>query len=230
MANTPLELYDCAYRLQYHEKKIQEAIKLYETIIREFPESNECGYAVIQLQKIKANDITGALKKSSSGAGPLLAVSFIVSCFAFLVAVIGILLLAQQLRMEHYRVTLAVAALGKMSYGKDESALKILDELKKISPRDVLPIELASDIDRRHEFGRTTAISPPPVSSPPRASDNVGPRDQTSTAAVAEAATVPVVKKLRPPERTKAPVAPKQAPTKKTKGLFIVDPDSLSFF
>ena len=34
MADTPLELYEEAYRLHYHDKKIPEAVRMYETISR----------------------------------------------------------------------------------------------------------------------------------------------------------------------------------------------------
>ena len=142
MANTPLELYEQAYRLQYHEKRISDAIKIYEAIIRDFPDSNECGYAVIQLQKVKAREITRALKKGPANMYPLLIVSFMSSFIALLVALVGVLLLFQQVRLEHHRTTLAMAALGKMYCGMEENALKILDELKGLSPKDPLSLEL----------------------------------------------------------------------------------------
>jgi hypothetical protein len=67
MAHSPLELYEEAYRLQYHDKKIHEAVKVYEAVIREFPDSNECAYSVIQLQKVKAGDIYESVEKNAFG-------------------------------------------------------------------------------------------------------------------------------------------------------------------
>jgi hypothetical protein len=149
MANTPLELYENAYRLHYHDKKIPEAIKVYEAIIRDFPDSNECGYSVIQLQKVKANDITKALKKGATTLYPLVIVAFMSSFIALLVAIVGTLFLFQQLRLEHHRSTLAIAAMGKMYGGKEDEALKLITEMKAFAGQDILVSELSSDIDNR---------------------------------------------------------------------------------
>ena len=56
--NSPLELYESAYKAHYIEGNIPEACRMYKTIIDEFPNSNECGYSVIQLQKIQANAVS----------------------------------------------------------------------------------------------------------------------------------------------------------------------------
>jgi hypothetical protein len=63
--NSPLELYEKAYRLQYEENKISEACRLYKAIIDEFPDSNECGYAVIQLEKLIAGAVSEKIVVSS---------------------------------------------------------------------------------------------------------------------------------------------------------------------
>jgi len=47
MEKTPLELYETAYRLHYTENRVAEAKKYYEALVKEFPDSDECGYAVI---------------------------------------------------------------------------------------------------------------------------------------------------------------------------------------
>jgi hypothetical protein len=64
-ANTPLELYEKAYRLQYDENKVPEACRLYKVIIDEFPDSNECGYSVIQLEKLIAGAASERIVVSS---------------------------------------------------------------------------------------------------------------------------------------------------------------------
>ncbi len=64
-SNSPLELYEKAYRLQYDESKIPEACRLYKAIMDEFPDSNECGYAVIQLEKIIAKTMSERIVVSS---------------------------------------------------------------------------------------------------------------------------------------------------------------------
>jgi hypothetical protein len=86
-ANSPLELYEKAYRLQYDENKIPEACRLYKVIIDEFPDSNECGYAVIQLEKL----IAGAASERvvvSSRLNTILAVAAVVLSIVCLAGVI----------------------------------------------------------------------------------------------------------------------------------------------
>ncbi len=88
-ANSPLELYEKAYRLQYEENKIPEACRLYKVIIDEFPDSNECGYSVIQLEKI----ISGAVSERivvTSKLSTMLAVAALVVSGACLAGVIFI--------------------------------------------------------------------------------------------------------------------------------------------
>jgi hypothetical protein len=222
MANTPLELYEQAYRLHYHDKRISEAIKIYEAIIRDFPESNECGYSVIQLQKVKAQEITRALKKGPANIYPLLIVAFMSSFIALLVALVGVLLLFQQLRLEHHRTTLVLAAVGKMYCGKEEDALKILDELKGFLAKDPLPLELSSDIFRKHNLSvKAAPISPPPVA---RSEDSVAAAELSVKEALPGSSNTTI-----------APVKPKTGTeklkqAKPKKGILLVDPDSLSYF
>jgi hypothetical protein len=226
MATTPLELYEQAYRLHYHDKRIPEAIRIYEAIIRDFPDSNECGYAVIQLQKVKASDIARALKKGATTVYPLLIVAFLSGFIALLVALVGVLLLFQQLRLEHNRGTLAVIALSKMYCGKEESALKLLDELKSYSRNDILPIELSSDIYRKHNQDAAVQLSSPPSA----------PGVSSRTAAQSENASQPLPgnsnRAIAPEKETAKPKssAAKPKPAKPKKGIFLVNPDSLSYF
>ncbi|MBN2037891.1 MAG: hypothetical protein JW768_14210 [Chitinispirillaceae bacterium] len=231
MANTPLELYEQAYRLHYHDKRISDAIKTYEAIIRDFPDSNECGYAVIQLQKVKANEIARALKKGPANMYPLLIVAFMSSFIALVVALVGVLLLFQQLRLEHHRTTLAMAALGKMYCGKEDNALKILEELKGINRNDPLPIELSSDIYRKHNQKKKGS---PPV--PSQAAAAVADSQINDYSESAEPENEPAQEKTTPataPEKPR-PKAKKAAPVrqapKKKKGILLVDPDSLTYF
>ena len=55
MNNSPLELYQKAYKLHYKSNDIEAAYSLYEKIIEQFPEDNISAYASIQLQKIQSN-------------------------------------------------------------------------------------------------------------------------------------------------------------------------------
>jgi hypothetical protein len=54
--SSALQIYHMAYRSQYESNDIREACRLYREIIRQFPDSNEAAYAVIQLEKIGAQE------------------------------------------------------------------------------------------------------------------------------------------------------------------------------
>jgi hypothetical protein len=55
--SSALQLYHSAYRCHYELGDLAEACRLYREIIRHFPESNECAYAVVQLEKIGAGEV-----------------------------------------------------------------------------------------------------------------------------------------------------------------------------
>jgi len=151
--NSPLELYETAYRLQYTDNRIPEALKYYDAIIREFPDSNECGYAVIQINKIKANSAAAAIAPRKKG-GVLALISFLL-CLLILGALGAGVYLAREyalpeLEKAKQRENLATRALSKMIDGKNEEALMLLDELKDLSSTsDITPYELAAQIYRK---------------------------------------------------------------------------------
>jgi hypothetical protein len=158
MANTPFELYEEAYRLHYSEKKIPDAVKMYEAIMREFPDSSECGYAFIQLQKIKANAVTAKLASGGVRGNSLMLIAYFAGCAALIVAVGGILVAFHELRAEHNRTTFAVTALAEVQAGRDQEARKILDEMKKRYTNDILARELLLCIAAREsDTGRKSA-------------------------------------------------------------------------
>jgi hypothetical protein len=216
MAETPLELYEEAYRLHYHEKKIPEAVRIYEAIIRDFPDSNECGYAFIQLQKVKANDISKVLKKGPATLYPLLIIAFMSSFIALIVAIIGTLFLFQQLRLEHHRATLAIAALSKMYSGKEDDALKIIDELKTASPLDILTSELSTDIlSKKISDGRFL----------PQSSADTAAKISGTENAAANKMTPP-----KPPAARARANAPYRRPARQNRNPIIYSADSISYF
>jgi len=59
-----LQLYDEAYRQHYEQGNIPQACILYREVIRNFPDSFESVYAVIQLEKIGMRE---AVKHLNSG-------------------------------------------------------------------------------------------------------------------------------------------------------------------
>lgn len=153
MEQTPLELYETAYKYHYIEKRIPEAVACYEQLINEFPESNECGYATIQLQKIKTQKLSDDLRynntKTESILFPLTVITFIIGCIS-LIACGGILYyFKKQIEIERYRNSLSISALAKISRGEDEEALKMLTEVKEINKKDITPFELSADIYKR---------------------------------------------------------------------------------
>ena len=89
MANSPLELYQQAYKLHYIERKIPDACKIYERLISEFPDSDACSYASIQLEKIKAGRATRELEHPGATKGP--SVSFLLTAVMLLTLFLTIL-------------------------------------------------------------------------------------------------------------------------------------------
>ena len=255
MEKTPLELYETAYRLHYTENRVAEAVRYYEILIKEFPDSNECGYAAIQIQKIKAGNLAKQLRTAPRSSHPLA----FAALFLSLAALVGVggtyYLLNRVIKQEHRRTTLTISALGKMYRGEDDEALKILAELKIVAKDDITPFELSADIYRkkrqyeqahaeyelfyrlnpdrqategeksimlqdekrisRSQKANTRSPSPAPVATPPEES-KAAPRADISK-----------------PVRAKKPVPKKQESSpenKPIKGLFLVDPDSISYF
>lgn len=154
MENTPLELYEKAYKLHYEEKRISEAIVYYKKLINEFPESNECGYAVIQLQKIKANEVAGGIKdfleesKKSTKVLPF----FVFSIILFLLYTATLFLVvrnfSEKIKLEQKKSHLIFSALGKLIRKDHNGVREILSELKEISPNDITPYELSAYLYR----------------------------------------------------------------------------------
>jgi tetratricopeptide (TPR) repeat protein len=153
-ASSPLALYQKAYDLHYKERKISKACDLYEEVVRQFPESDAGAYASIQLQKIRADEITRGLDRRWAFTLPVLILLAVNLFFTVFLVVVGSVQLsgaghrrAQEKRIER--------ALAKMSTRKDDDALDILKEAKIADPRDITPFALASDIYRRnHDFVR----------------------------------------------------------------------------
>ncbi|MBN1577006.1 MAG: hypothetical protein JW913_10665 [Chitinispirillaceae bacterium] len=62
--SSALQIYHSAYRCHYESNDLKEACRLYREIIRQFPDSNEAAYAVIQLEKIGAKEALKGLHES----------------------------------------------------------------------------------------------------------------------------------------------------------------------
>lgn len=152
MEKTPLELYETAYKLHYLEKKNHEAVSHYEQLIKSFPDSDECGYAAIQLQKIKTGNLSETIRKTQISVHPLAVVSLIIACLSLLACGAVMYYSKQQLKIEQDRVTLTISTLGKIFRGEDDEALRLLTELKTVHKEDLTPFELSADIYRKNHL------------------------------------------------------------------------------
>lgn len=150
MEDSPLELYQKAYNLHYGENKIAEACDIYERLIREFPSSDACAYASIQLQKIKANDMLKGMARRRGGPGALV-ISLLVVNF-LLVAGVGVCLFfaINQINTNNKNQFFLSNILGKMYVGKDDEALTLLEELKITTRNDILPFSLSAEIYQKN--------------------------------------------------------------------------------
>ena len=255
MATSPLELYENAYRLHYTENRIPAAVELYKQLIKEFPDANECGYAVIQLQKIKAQNVAASFSESTPVANEKKVNTIILVC---LFLSIGSLLFSvylygnfsAQLRAEKKLSATAMNALGKIARNEPEEALQLLSELKRLNPKAIAPYEFAADIYRkqlkydeaRNEYNTYFKNNPGKKPTPSETtymnydnrSEKTGMNSrkppQPSTADALKKQLSPSArKKLSSKKRTLKPPPPKTS-AKKKKSIYLIDPDSVSYF
>lgn len=146
MPNSPLEIYEKAYRLHYDEGDIPGACEVYKQIINEFPESNESGYAAIQLQKVYASEVAEGLDKRSGRPSGLAIASFVL-CIVLLMGVGAASYLHYRLlKTETRKQSKMIRALGLAHAGSDEDALRLLAEVKQLSGDDPAPFALSASI------------------------------------------------------------------------------------
>lgn len=89
--SSALQLYHAAYRFHYESNDLKEACRLYREIIRHFPDSNESAYAVVQLEKIGAQEALKTLQNSAwQKVIPFIAL--LISIFALFIAAAALLL------------------------------------------------------------------------------------------------------------------------------------------
>jgi hypothetical protein len=145
--NSPLELYEKAYRLHYDEGRIPEACRLYKAIVDGFPDSNECGYAVIQLEKVLAQSVSERINVSSRWTGVLAVISIIVSVCCLVTVILIANMTTKTVNARLSSASLMSQALGKLFMGKDKEALGLLEEAKAASQNnDIAPYLLSADM------------------------------------------------------------------------------------
>ena len=252
MEKTPLELYETAYRLHYSENRITDAVAYYKKLIEVFPDSNECGYAVIQLQKIKAHTVAKDLQNISAPARPVSQPIAYIALFCALIAIVFNGIIYKQYKKniadEQIRVTIALNALGNQLRGENEEALKLLSQLKEFQRDDIFPYEVSADIYRKQkkwEMGRNEYLQffkrnpdRKPTESEKRWMSFEGKRlNKISPPVVQEQLKKNVPpppysrkKKIRNSKNKKTVTNPPAPSKKKRKGIYLVDPDSISYF
>jgi tetratricopeptide (TPR) repeat protein len=129
--NSSLELYETAYRFHYSEGNIPEACRIYKSLIDEFPNSNECGYAVIQLQKILANDVSDRISAGKTSVGSKIFTAVAVAAFVGLFAFSYASFKKADARTE--ALSLVSQAFCIMYGGNDGDALELLNKAKTLS-------------------------------------------------------------------------------------------------
>ncbi|MBD3347081.1 MAG: tetratricopeptide repeat protein [Chitinivibrionales bacterium] len=166
-ADTPLELYEKAYKLHYQEYKIAEACAIYRQLIEKFPDSRECGYAVIQLNKIESNKVAKRLLQSST-VSPRISYAALIIGIVSLVITLSVLILfsvefnnrekeiAESLtvirssvdttRQEINNALRISRALGALVGGNDDHALEILRTVQSSGSPAIASYSIAADI------------------------------------------------------------------------------------
>ena len=254
MEKTPLELYETAYRLHYSEHRIPEAVTYYQRLIKEFPDSNECGYSVIQLQKIKATEVAADLATVTLSKQPtnrIILPLFILLAAAMATNVYLYHHFTNRLKNEEKRISLAFNALSKISRGNHEDALIMLHDLKVLKKDDIMPYELCADIyrkDDKYDLAKNEYVTFFQVNTTAKPTENEkwfmelgDPKRNKVKSVVAKpapqpeetsAVSQPVVKKPPVPrtKTKKTELRQPPPPAKSGNGLFLVDPDSISYF
>lgn len=259
MASSPLELYEKAYRLHYVENRIPAAVDLYKQLIKVFPDANECGYAVIQLQKIKAQSVVTSFSDDIPGTTgeknmrPAIVVCILLTVGSLLLSGFLAVSLSNERKQRKEHLSIALNALGKIARDEHKEALLLLDKLKEIDSKAIAPYELSADIYRKQNNYReakneySTYFKNNPEKSPTIAESiymsldkqpeqkptAVAPPPRVKTNRVAAPKKPPVSKRKRvspTKRRTKKPPPPPTSSSKKKKSIYLVDPDSVSYF
>jgi tetratricopeptide (TPR) repeat protein len=131
--NSPLELYESAYKLHYIDGNIPDACRMYKTIIEEFPNSNECGYAVIQLQKIQANEVSDGFRSSFASFSMVQLIVIGLCMIVCLVLSSAAFLSLKKTKADTEALSLVSQAISLIYAGYESDALEILNRAKTVS-------------------------------------------------------------------------------------------------
>lgn len=258
MASSPLELYEKAYRFQYVENRIPVAVDLYKRLINEFPDANECGYAVIQLQKIKAQSVAASFSDTApvpveNKTNPIIVICILLTVGSLLFSGYLHTSLSNETKRRKEHLSTAMNALGKIARNELKEALPLLDELKQIDPEAIAPYELSADIYRKqNKFSEakneyTTYFEKNPDKNPgisesvymsmnkqPEKKPPLAPKPEVKTDRISSSGKASVSTKKRrilPKKgKSKKPPPSSKRTSKKKKSIYLIDPDSVSYF
>jgi tetratricopeptide (TPR) repeat protein len=135
-AHSPLELYEQAYRLHYQDGKKPEACRIYKALIEEFPDSNECGYAVIQLEKILAENVSERINVSSRTAIIFAVVALAVALVALGGSFFAGSMYVKTINEKMNVVSLLNQAQAYIAIGNTSEAITLLEQAKQKSAPD----------------------------------------------------------------------------------------------
>lgn len=151
MELSPLELYQKAYNLHYKEQKTDQAIGLYEKLLRDHGESDAASYASVQLQTLHPHKHSASkTPKVSTGPNPVVVVLLVINLLALASATVWLFVSLRLIENRQHEQAVLTRALGRITAGNDAEALELLDRLKALVPDDVTAYALASDIYRRN--------------------------------------------------------------------------------
>lgn len=245
MEKTPLELYETAYRYQYHENRIPEAITYYEKLINEFPDSNECGYAAIQIQKIKASDLAKKLKLNSKPSKGFLTFLIFFNIITLLLLTGTCYYFYNELKTDSLRDRLTANVLSKIHRKEYDKALQLLSELKILYKSDITPYELSADIYRKKgEYKQARAqydifFRLNPDREPSKNELDAMQKDETAQLkkqkSLSSSSKVSSIGENNISTSNKGFTSSVKSSVNKEsnsneKGLYLVDPDSISYF
>jgi hypothetical protein len=242
MAISPLDIYERAYRLQYDQNDNAGAIELYKRLISEFPDSNECGYAAVQLEKMQATGIIDDIERLQRRKGGAMALIALIVGIVALGAAAGV---GAFIFVNHPREieinSVLVRSLGALAAGQTDDALSQLGTLQRKYPSNADIRSLILTIQTRKPTA--PAIMPPTTSA---SSDTSGETTEVTSEAAqkteprpAPAPAPPVLSHqqkvlsqqllAKPAAQPRPAIKPQPVGARPTGGKKAAD-DSISFF
>ena len=132
-ADSALQLYSTAYECQYEHNDSKEACRIYREIIRKFPDSNESAYAVVQLEKIGAQEALKSLQ-GSAWQKIISIAALLFSLFALIIAGTALLLVLEKNRNSMYNsIDIYFACEGNINHHQTTLCDRVLPNTPYIS-------------------------------------------------------------------------------------------------